>query len=103
VTVADDPNAGNFVMPSVHRSGDLTISVSAGRAPAVATAIRSVIGRRFDGRYAAAIVKLRELRERLLRAGYRDEWKRASSELIGDDFCESVEQGTLEARIASWR
>lgn len=103
VTVASDPNAGNFVMPSVHRSGDVTISVSTVRVPAAAAAIRHDLARRFDSRYAMAVSKLRDLRDRLLRAGNRDEWKRASADLIGEDFCDSVEQGTLEARITAWR
>jgi siroheme synthase-like protein len=103
VNVVDDPDAGNFITPSVHRSGDLTIAVSAGRLPAAAAAIRSEIGRRFDGRYAAAILALRSLRDGLLGAGKRDEWKRASRELIADDFCERVEQGTVKEQVGSWR
>ncbi len=103
VNVVDDPEVGNFVTPSVHRSGDLTIAVSAGRAPAVAAAIRSQLGRRFDGRYASAIAALRGLRDRLLGEGKRDEWQRASRELIGDEFCSEVERGSVESKAASWR
>jgi siroheme synthase-like protein len=103
VNVVDDPDHGNFVTPAVHRSGDLTLAVSAGRAPAAAAAIRSMIAERFDGRYATAIHALRGLRDTLLGAGRREDWQRASSELIGEDFCAEVEQGRLEKRIASWR
>jgi precorrin-2 dehydrogenase/sirohydrochlorin ferrochelatase len=103
VNVADDPDAGNFVTPSVHRSGDLTIAVSAGRTPAVAAAIRAELGRRFDSRYADAIRSLRTLRDRLLGAGQREEWKRASRELVGDEFCDAVEHGRLETRVKTWR
>jgi precorrin-2 dehydrogenase/sirohydrochlorin ferrochelatase len=103
VNVVDDPEAGNFITPSVHRSGDLVIAVSTGRVPAAAAAIRADIGRRFDGRYATAISALRTLRDRLLGAGRRDEWKRASRELIADDFCNRVEQGTVEPQVTSWR
>ena len=103
VNVVDDPDAGNFVTPSVHRSGDLTIAVSAGRTPAAAAAIRGELGRRFDGRYAGAIRSLRALRDRLLGAGQREEWQRASRELVGEEFCTEVEQGQLEAKVQSWR
>jgi siroheme synthase-like protein len=103
VNVVDDPGAGNFVTPSVHRSGELTIAISSGRTPAVAAAIRAELGRRFDGRYAAAIRSLRALRDRLLGAGRRDDWKRASRELIAEDFCLDVEQGRMEGRVAEWR
>ena len=103
VNVADDPDAGNFVTPSVHRSGDLTIAVSSGRTPAVAAAIRAELGRRFDGRYTKAISALRALRDSLLGTGRRDDWKRASRELISEDFCQDVEQGRVEGRVAEWR
>jgi len=103
VNVVDDPPAGNFVTPSVHRSGDLTIAVSTGRTPAAAAAIRANIARDFDARYAAAIGSLRSLRDRLFAAGAHDQWRRASRELIGENFCAEVEDGTLEPRIASWR
>jgi precorrin-2 dehydrogenase/sirohydrochlorin ferrochelatase len=103
VNVVDNPKAGNFVTPSVHRSGDLAIAVSTGRTPAVAAAIRSELGRRFDARYDSAIGALRALRDRLLGEGRRDEWKRASRELIADDFCENVEQGRVEGQVRSWR
>lgn len=103
VNVVDDPRGGNFVTAAVHRSGELTVAVTTGRTPAAAAAIRGAIASRFDARYAGAIGALRNLRERLLRGGKQDDWRRASAELIGDDFCAEVERGTLEARIAAWR
>ena len=103
VNVADDPTAGNFITPSVHRSGDITIAVSSGRTPAAAAAIRAEIARRFDGRYETAIRALRGLREKLLGSGRREEWQRASRELITERFCDDVEQGRVEAQVASWR
>jgi precorrin-2 dehydrogenase/sirohydrochlorin ferrochelatase len=103
VNVVDDPEAGTFVTPSVHRAGELTIAVSTGKTPAAAVAIRAEIGRRFDGRYDRAIRALRGLRDRLLEHGKRADWKRASRELIGDGFCDEVEQGKVEGRVAQWR
>jgi precorrin-2 dehydrogenase/sirohydrochlorin ferrochelatase len=103
VNVVDDPRGGNFVTAAVHRAGDLTVAVSTGRTPAAAAAIRNSLAPRFDARYASAIGALRTLRDKLLRGDKRDDWQRASKELIGDDFCAEVEQGTIEGRIASWR
>jgi precorrin-2 dehydrogenase / sirohydrochlorin ferrochelatase len=103
VNVADDPGAGNFVTPSVHRAGDVTVAVSTGRTPAAAAAIRVSIGKRIDHRYAAAIGALRELRERLFAAGRQEDWRRASQELIGESFCADVESGAIAPRIAAWR
>ena len=103
VNVVDDPDAGNFMTPAVHRSGDLTIAVSAGRLPAAAAAIRAAIAERFDSRYGAAIQSLRSLRERLLAGGRREDWRRASRELIVDEFCADVEADRIEGRVSSWR
>jgi siroheme synthase-like protein len=103
VNVVDDPAAGNFVTPSVHRSGDLTIAISSGRTPAAAAAIRAELARRFDGRYAAAIGALRMLREKLLGEDRREDWQRASRDLVTETFCDDVEQGRVEDRVASWR
>ncbi len=38
VNVVDAPSTGTFLTPAVHRAGDLTIAVSAGRLPAAAPA-----------------------------------------------------------------
>jgi precorrin-2 dehydrogenase/sirohydrochlorin ferrochelatase len=103
VNVVDDPDAGNFVTPSVHRSGDLMIAVSTGRLPGAAAAIRSELAARFDNRYAVAIKSLRALRDRLLGSGQREEWTRASTEIVGPNFCDDVEAGTIDAKVAAWR
>jgi precorrin-2 dehydrogenase/sirohydrochlorin ferrochelatase len=99
VNVADDPDGGSFTTPAVHRSGDLTVAVSAGRVPSAAAAIRDVIGRRFDGRYAEAIADLRRMRDRMLSDGRRHEWKVLVDRLISRGFCRSVETGTLGSKL----
>ena len=103
VNVVDDPAAGNFVTCAVHRSGDLTIGVSAGRVPTAAGAIAVELARRFDGRYERAIRALRALREKLLGAGRRDDWSRAVDDLIGPEFIADVEAERIEAMVSSWR
>jgi precorrin-2 dehydrogenase/sirohydrochlorin ferrochelatase len=99
VNVADASALGNFTTPAVHRSGDLTVAVSAGRLPGAAAAIRDVIRRRFDGRYAAAIADLRRLRDRLLSDGKREEWHVIVDEVFNDGFCRAVETDTLGRRL----
>ena len=103
VNVVDAPSAGSFATPAVHRSGELTIAVSAGRLPAAAGAIRDAIGARFDDRYASAIAELRDLRDRLLANGGRDEWKTISGQMLGDSFCADVESGLLPSKVDAWR
>lgn len=103
VNVADDPEAGNFITPAVHRGGDLTIAVSAGGVPGISKRVRDELAARFDDRYADAVRALGVLRRRLLEAGDREGWDRATAALIGQSFCERVESGTLAEEAESWR
>lgn len=102
VNITDFPDKGNFHSMAIHRSGDVTIAVSAGGVPGAAARIRDAIAERFDGRYERAVSALRGLRSRLLGDGGR-EWRDAEPELLGDDFCSSVEDGTLTDKVDSWR
>ena len=103
VNVADDPGAGSFVTLATHRAGDLVVAVTAGGVPGVAARVRDAIGLRFDARYATAVSALARLRRRLLDAGSRDEWRKASASLVGETFCETVESGTFTQELAAWR
>jgi len=103
VVVADDPDAGNCVMPAVHRSGDLLVAVSSGGVPGASTRVRDELARRLDHRYASAIRDLAYLRQRLLRDDDPSAWHSAARTLLADDFCESVETGAFSQRLAAWR
>jgi siroheme synthase-like protein len=103
VNVADAPEDGHFVTMAAHRSGDLIVGVSAGGVPDAAKRIRDAIGARFDSRYARALAELATLRQRLLDRRERHRWHELVREIVGEDFCESVEQGGLEQRMAPWR
>ena len=103
VNVADDPRAGTFITLATHRAGDLVVAVTAGGVPGVAARVRDAIGARSDARYAAAVSRLASLRRRLLDSDARDEWKRASAALVGDDFCDAVESGAFAQEMAAWR
>ena len=103
VNVVDAPESGNCTTPAVLRSGNLVVSVTAGGVPAAAKRIRDSLGARLDARYASAVAHLAALRRAMLDDGLRDRWAQASAELVGDDFCEQVESGRFDERVAQWR
>jgi siroheme synthase-like protein len=102
VNVSDFPDEGNFHTMALHRSGDVTIAVSAGGVPGAAARIRDAIAERFDGRYERAISALRGLRSRLMADG-DERWRHAAPTLLSDDFCTSVENGSFSERVNSWQ
>ena len=102
VNITDFPDEGNFHTMALHRSGDVTIAVSAGGVPGAAARIRDAIAERFDSRYEQAVSVLRGLRARSLASG-DDRWQDVSSKLLDTDFCDSVENGTFVDRLDSWR
>jgi siroheme synthase-like protein len=102
VNITDFPDEGNFHSMAIHRSGDVTIAVSSGGVPGAAARIRDAIAERFDERYERAVSALRGLRSRLFADG-DSRWRDAAPELIGDDFCSSVEDGSLADKVESWR
>lgn len=68
VNVVDQPEAGNVLIPSVVRSGDLTIAISTGGAsPALARQIRRELAREFGPAYRTYLRLLTRLRDRLRR------------------------------------
>jgi siroheme synthase-like protein len=102
VNTTDYPDEGNFHTMALHRSGDVTIAVSSGGVPGAAARIRDAIAERFDERYERAVSALRGLRSRLIADG-DDRWRAAAPKLMGDDFCSSVEDGSLKEKVDSWR
>ena len=76
--------------------------MSSGGVPGAAARIRDAIAERFDGRYERAVSALRGLRSRLIADG-DDKWRAAAPQLFGDDFCCSVEDGSLADKVDSCR
>lgn len=103
VNVVDGSSRGNCATAATHRSGDLLIAVSTGRAPGVAARIRDDLAGRFDTRYDAAIQAITALRTRLLAEGRAADWRRAADDLLDGDFCEKVESGDFTSRLGEWR
>jgi siroheme synthase-like protein len=58
INITDYPDEGNFHTMALHRSGDVTVAVSAGGVPGAAARIRDAIAARFDGRYERAVSAL---------------------------------------------
>ena len=102
VNITDHPDEGNFHTMAVHRSGDITIAVSSGGVPGAAARIRDAISERFDDRYERAISILRGIRARSL-ADRDKRWQDVAPKLLDSDFCSSVEDGTFEGKVKSWR
>ena len=102
VNITDFPDEGNFHTMALHRSGDVTIAVSAGGVPGAAARIRDAIAMRFDARYGRAVSALRGLRSRLIADG-GERWRDAAPKLIADDFCSSVEDGSFAEKVDTWR
>ncbi len=72
---ADDPANSNFILPAVHRQGDLTFAVStAGKSPALAARLRDKFAAALGPEYAALLDLLGDLRPRMAQrfANFRD-------------------------------
>jgi siroheme synthase-like protein len=103
VNVADSPDDGSFATMAKHRTGSLVVGVSTGGVPGAAARIRDAIAERFDSRYAHALSDLAELRRSLLDRGDGPAWREFSRQVIGDEFCASVERELLGEQVAPWR
>jgi siroheme synthase-like protein len=103
VNVADAADDGTFSMMAVHRRGSLVMGVSAGGVPGAAARIRDVIARRFDDRYARALDRLAAMRRALLARGEGERWRDLAREVLDDEFCRTVEENALDAKVTSWR
>ena len=67
VNSASDPASGDFLLPSVVRSGDLTLAIStSGAAPALARRIREKLEAEFDNAFAEWVRVLGEVRPLVL-------------------------------------
>jgi len=103
VNVADAPDAGTFVTPAVHRSGEIVVAVAAGGVPGVAARIRDAVAASLGDEYGAAVAQLAALRRALIDRGDRARWHEASAAIVGADFNDAVAEGTISARIDAWR
>jgi len=103
VNVTDAPEIGSFAFLAVHRVGGVTVGVSADGVPNAAGRIRDSIAQRIDSKYSDAVKQCRELRDRVLATKGAEEWRRIASDLLDNEFCDSIENGTFSDKAARWR
>jgi precorrin-2 dehydrogenase/sirohydrochlorin ferrochelatase len=69
VNIVDDPERSTFIVPAVHRQGDLALAVSTGgKSPAAARLIREDLEKRYGSDYAAMIDLLGAHREEMMKS-----------------------------------
>lgn len=95
VNAADDPPHCTFILPAVHRDGDLVVAVStAGRAPALAVRLRDRFARALGSGYAEYLELLGGFRPRIAGrfptfAQRREVWYR----IVDSDALEHIREG----------
>lgn len=101
--VVDVPKLCSFIVPSVHRTGDLAVAVSTGgSSPAFAGRIRVEMEELFDERYAFALRILGALREELKERCASPAARRIVLErIVYSDLLDWIADGDVE-RIESW-
>ena len=81
VNVADDADSSDFIVPSYLRRGNVTVAVStAGRSPALARKIRTMLERSLGDEYAALALLIDGVRTEVKRQGIKvngDAWQKA--------------------------
>lgn len=101
--VVDVPPLCNFILPSVHRQGDLTIAIStSGASPALARRIRMKIAACYGEEYGVVMELLGSLREELKeRYPDADDRKVVFERIVYTDLMEWVRAGDTE-KIDAW-
>lgn len=96
--IADQPDRGQFVLPSVVERGELLISIStSGKSPALARRIRRELESAFGEEYAVLIDLLGALRRRLLAQGHDPRGHKAKFEtLLDSELLEWIRAGDTE-------
>ncbi len=96
--IADQPDRGQFVLPSVVARGDLLIGIStSGKSPALARRIRRRLENAFGEEYAVLIDLLGALRRRLLNQGHDPRGhKQKFDALLDSDLLGFIRNGDVE-------
>ncbi|RDI94443.1 bifunctional precorrin-2 dehydrogenase/sirohydrochlorin ferrochelatase, partial [Meiothermus sp. QL-1] len=107
LNAVDDPQYCDFILPAVHRQGDLILAVStSGAAPALGVRIKARLAEEFGPEYALYLQLLREFRP-IVAAAYPESFearKAAWYRLVDADALTLIRLGRLaEARALLWR
>ena len=97
VNVVDDPRHSDFIVPSMVRRGDITIAIStAGKSPALARKLRTLLEAALPAEYASLVSLVSEVRQELAqreRSVDSDVWQRC---LDIDILVDMIKKGQLE-------
>lgn len=97
INVVDDADNSDFIAPSYLQRGDITIAVStAGRSPALARKIRTVLEKEFTDEYAALAQLVSEVRDELKHQGIQVDGEGWQQALQLDSLIELLRQGETE-------
>lgn len=99
----DDAPHSNFLLPAVHRTGDLIVAVSSsGKSPALATRIRDRIASELGPDYGALLDLLGELRPAVMARFERfDERRRVYLRMVDSEALGLLRQGDTGAARAA--
>lgn len=100
LNAVDDPAHCDFILPSVHRQGELVIAVSTGgAAPALGVRIRQRLAGEYGPEYAHYLELLRSLRPVVLQTYPHDFEARKAAwyRMVDSPALERVAQGEMEA------
>lgn len=98
LNAADDPAHCHFILPAVHRQGDLVIAVSTGgKSPALAVQLRDRLAKQFGPEYAWLLDMLAALRQEVA-ARYPDPETRKQvwDRIMASETLDHVRQGDPE-------
>jgi len=97
--IADQPEACNFILPSVVHQGDLVIAIStSGKSPAFAKQLRKDLEKKFGKEYADFLQLMGAVREKLLAAEHAPEThKEKFEDLIHKGLIDLIKNRQTEA------
>lgn len=98
LNVADDPQLGNFIVPSVIEQGPLVITVSTGGAsPALAKKIRRELEHKFGPEYGVFLTLLGKVREQAADSvKTQAERQQLWEDLVNSDLLSLIAEGRIE-------
>ena len=101
VNVVDQPELGNFLVPSVVRRGPLVISISTqGASPAFARFIRQKLENQFGAEYESWLGMMEKYREKVLKAVPEEEKRKAFfTEVASSDIPRRMSSGMSDQEV----
>ncbi|MBN1930369.1 MAG: bifunctional precorrin-2 dehydrogenase/sirohydrochlorin ferrochelatase [Desulfobacterales bacterium] len=90
--IADRPDAGNFILPSIIRRGDLLIAIStSGKSPAFAKKLRKDLEKQFGEEYTEFLQLMGSIRKKLLNKKHAPEiHKHLFEKLLSSDLIHMI-------------